>query len=323
MDRTVPTHRKYRQFIVLFLIIAVVGVGYADEKGMLQDASPSRAAFAALPQDWLEHDPAIADLVSRVNETEIHRSAYDLQNISTRNFSSEGNRRAADYLHSRLAAISGLEVTYASGVYRNVIASLPGTGNASGEVVVVGAHYDTFSSDPGRATGATDNAAGVAIVLELARVMSAHEFDRTVRFAFWNAEEQGLAGSRAYVEEARAQSMEIPLYLNFDSSAFDPDRRLRLDIMYDDATEPVAALFARSNALYGIGFNLTYNKHRCDSDHDSFREGGYPAITTHTEEHGDSAHTPGDTIDLVSTEYARMNGQLGLSVLAREAGLRS
>jgi Zn-dependent M28 family amino/carboxypeptidase len=51
------------------------------------------------------------------------------------------------------------------------------------------AHYDSVSSDPARAPGATDNTCGVAIVVELARVMSQHQFNHTIAFALWNSEE--------------------------------------------------------------------------------------------------------------------------------------
>lgn len=322
MDPTAPRLRQYRVLLVLFSIVALVAAGYVLWQGAPADAAPSRAATAAVPPRWFEYDPAIAGLVAAIDEDEISRSARDLQNISSRVYPSDGNRRTADYLYGRLAAIPGLEVAYANEPYRNVIATLPGRGTASGETVIVGAHYDSISDDREQTPGATDNAAGVAIVLELARVMSTRQYNDTIEFAFWNAEEQGRAGSRAYIDEARAQSRAIPLYLNYDSAGYDPDRRYRLDIMYDEETELVAAVLARSNTLYGIGFDLTYNQHACGSDHTPFREGGYPAITTHTERHAPRVHTPQDTIDLVSTDYARRNAQLGLPVLAWTAGLR-
>jgi len=55
----------------------------------------------------------------------------------------------------------------------------------------------------------------------------------------------------------------------------------------------------RYNSLYGINFNLTYNRHDCTGDQSSFRDGGYPVIMTHSQSHG-PAHTPFDSIDKVS-----------------------
>ncbi|WP_243668693.1 M28 family metallopeptidase, partial [Methanoculleus chikugoensis] len=140
--------------------------------------------------------------------------------------------------------------------------------------------------------GATDNGCGVAIVLELARVMSEHSFDRTVQFAFWNGEEVGRLGS---IEYAAGAASPIVLYLNYDSSCYDPplDRSV-LDIVYDEHSADVAALMADYNTLYSTNFTLTENVHSCTSDHVSFRDrGGYPAVTTHCEGGHGPAHTPG------------------------------
>jgi Zn-dependent M28 family amino/carboxypeptidase len=80
----------------------------------------------------------------------------------------------------------------------NVLAEIPG-GDLAGEVVLAGAHLDSWHAG----TGATDNAAGCAVVMEAARILEALGVEprRTIRFALWSGEEQGLLGSRAYVEE--------------------------------------------------------------------------------------------------------------------------
>ena len=80
----------------------------------------------------------------------------------------------------------------------NVIAEIPGT-DKSDEVVMLGAHFDSWHSG----TGATDNAAGSAIMMEAIRILKATglQLRRTVRVALWSGEEQGLLGSRAYVKE--------------------------------------------------------------------------------------------------------------------------
>ncbi|WP_292490498.1 M28 family metallopeptidase [Methanoculleus sp. 10] len=266
-------------------------------------------------------DPAIAEIIGEVNESELQNTTYDLQAIPTREFGSEGNREAGEYLYARLAGIPGLEVESQGGELNNVIATLPGDGNTSDDVVIVGAHYDSTSSDPARAPGATDNACGVAIVLELARVMSGHSFDRTVQFALWNAEEEGSYGSVDYAARAADTGVPVVLYLNYDSACYDPENRSVLDIMYDERSADIAALMADHNTLYATNFTLTRNRHTCESDHTSFQARGFPALMTHSENHG-PAHTPDDTIDHVSFEYAARNARLGLSVLAKVAGLR-
>jgi hypothetical protein len=82
--------------------------------------------------------------------------------------------------------------------------------------LVIGAHYDHIPD----CAGADDNASGTAAVLELARVLGAHEWDRSVTIACWDEEESGLHGSRAWVDAAIADGREIALYLNFDAIAY-------------------------------------------------------------------------------------------------------
>jgi len=80
----------------------------------------------------------------------------------------------------------------------NVVAEIRGSDLAN-EVVMLGAHLDSWQSG----TGATDNAAGSAIVMEAVRILKAIELEprRTIRVALWTGEEQGLLGSKAYVAE--------------------------------------------------------------------------------------------------------------------------
>lgn len=78
----------------------------------------------------------------------------------------------------------------------NVIAEIPGT-DKKDEVVMLGAHFDSWHYG----TGATDNASGSAVMLEAMRILKTLNLPmrRTVRLALWTGEEQGLLGSRAYV----------------------------------------------------------------------------------------------------------------------------
>lgn len=78
-------------------------------------------------------------------------------------------------------------------VWRNFIAELPGT-ELKNEVLILGAHFDAVWNSP----GADDNGSGTSGLMELARVLKDRPMRRTVRFVFFNVEEQGLVGSRAY-----------------------------------------------------------------------------------------------------------------------------
>ncbi len=80
----------------------------------------------------------------------------------------------------------------------NIIADFPGT-DKKDEIVMLGGHFDTWHSG----TGATDDSVGCAVAMEAVRILKAAGLKprRTVRIALWGGEEEGLLGSRAYVNE--------------------------------------------------------------------------------------------------------------------------
>ncbi len=80
----------------------------------------------------------------------------------------------------------------------NTIAEIPGT-EKNPEIVMLGAHLDSWHAS----TGGVDNAAGVAVTMEAMRILKTLNIKpkRTIRLALWSGEEQGLYGSRAYVEQ--------------------------------------------------------------------------------------------------------------------------
>jgi carboxypeptidase Q len=96
----------------------------------------------------------------------------------------------------------------------NTLGDIPGT-DLAGEYVMLGAHLDSWHSG----TGATDNAAGSVVMLEAMRILRAVGVEprRTIRIALWSGEEQGLLGSRAWVQNNRDLWPAISAYLNLDN----------------------------------------------------------------------------------------------------------
>jgi Zn-dependent M28 family amino/carboxypeptidase len=90
----------------------------------------------------------------------------------------------------------------------NIIGEIPGSTKAD-EVVMVGAHFDSWTAG----TGATDNAAGSAVMMEVMRILKVTgvPLARTVRIALWTGEEQGLLGSQAYVRDHFADRVTMQL----------------------------------------------------------------------------------------------------------------
>ncbi len=103
----------------------------------------------------------------------------------------------------------------------NVVAELPGSmPEARARRYYVIGHYDSRATDANDATsdapGANDDASGVAVVMELARVMSRHRYDATVIFMATAAEEQGLFGARGHARAAKEAGLDVRAVLSND-----------------------------------------------------------------------------------------------------------
>lgn len=103
--------------------------------------------------------------------------------------------RARGYIAHELTAQGWRPELMAFSEGINVLAERPGTDPTAG-AVLLGAHYDTVPGTP----GADDNASGVAVVLEAARLLRERPTARTLRLAFFDREERGMLGSRAYAQ---------------------------------------------------------------------------------------------------------------------------
>jgi carboxypeptidase Q len=160
----------------------------------------------------------------------------------------------------------------------NVIAEIPGTDPVlKNEVVLLGAHLDSWHS----ATGATDNADAVAAAIEAMRMLKAvgAQPKRTIRLALWGGEEEGLLGSKAYVErhlknDAAARDA-IAVYLNDDPGmgptyGFYTEENAGAKAIFDGWLGALGELGVKRNPVDKIG----------NTDHLSFTAVGIPGFTT-------------------------------------------
>lgn len=160
----------------------------------------------------------------------------------------------------------------------NVIGEIRGADKA-GEVVIVGAHLDSWHG----ATGATDNAAGVAAVLEAVRILTALHVPLrcTVRVAFWGGEEFGRIGSRGYVQwhlrdaegKPTQASEKISCYLNLDYGSG------RIRGIYLQGNEALKPLFDEWLAGIGEGELVATLNSTLGSDQATFERIGIPGLS--------------------------------------------
>ena len=157
----------------------------------------------------------------------------------------------------------------------NIVAEIPGTDKAD-EVVMLGAHFDSWHTG----TGSVDNASGSAVMLEAMRILkqSGVRLRRTVRMGLWTGEEQGLIGSRMYVRNHFADPADMKLkpehaklagYFNMDNGTG------QYRGVYLQGNEAVAPIFRAWMAPFAnLGMTHLTIRNTGGTDHLSFNNVG-------------------------------------------------
>ena len=163
----------------------------------------------------------------------------------------------------------------------NIIGEITGTDKAKAdEVVMLGAHFDSWHGG----TGATDNGAGSAVMLEAIRILKTTglKMRRTVRIGLWTGEEQGLLGSRAYVKQHFAdpevmkpspEHAKLDGYYNVDNGTG------KIRGVYLQGNEMVAPIFsAWMEPFHDLGMNTLTIRNTGGTDHLAFNAVGLPGF---------------------------------------------
>jgi acetylornithine deacetylase/succinyl-diaminopimelate desuccinylase-like protein len=218
--------------------------------------------------------------------------------------------------------------------FRNIVATRPGLLRPEERVIVV-AHFDTVATSP----GADDNASGVAVMLEVARILGPLRFARSIQFIGVNLEENGgedergmgRRGSRALAAYARENGWEIEGIVVLESVAYAGDSVVQkapagipvkvpetgnfIAVVGNEGSLGLVRGFAEAIERYGVplpcqtmavpgtGEALPDSRR---SDHASFWDEGYRAImiTDTTNFRSPHYHLPGDTLETLNIPFA-------------------
>jgi carboxypeptidase Q len=175
----------------------------------------------------------------------------------------------------------------------NVIAEIRGTD--PDEWILIGAHLDSWDFG----TGAQDNGTGTASVIEVARVLASlgQKPRRSIRFALWGGEEQGLVGSYAYAQAHTAEMAKCVAVLNTDNGSGHP-KGWKVEARKDlrASMEPLSSALLKPLGADGLSLEATY-----DTDHGPFMLQGVPALDlwVDMEHYKEVHHKSSDTFDKV------------------------
>ncbi|MFQ5494935.1 MAG: M28 family peptidase [Phycisphaerae bacterium] len=195
-----------------------------------------------------------------------------------------------------VAAMSGYGLTvtlepvaFGSDTYFNVVGTKWGSTDPSVEYIV-GAHYDSVGNP-----GADDNASGVALVLEAARVLSAYDSAYTIRFIAFDREEQGLVGSQAYVNAH--WNDDIRGMISTDMVAYNTGGKNEVDIFGQSSSSAHSFAVGQAVTEYGDGLTPITRGPSNASDHAPFEWAGIPACLLIESWGNPNYHTPADSVD--------------------------
>jgi hypothetical protein len=232
-----------KRILPIFLLIALLSNGCSSLKGSTPLAATGTSAVASLVP--LGTPAAKYGGIARP-------LIGDLTNIGTRVAGSDGETKAAQYIVSAFKTIGYAPETQTftaaagnqSVTSANVVAVKAGT---SSQVIIVGAHYDSTDAGP----GADDNASGVAVMLEVAKLVLGATTPYTIRFIAFGGEESGLLGSSAYLNQMSQDEFQNVIVM------IDLDSLVAGDVayVYSDEGQSTVRDWALEWAL-GNGFDL-------------------------------------------------------------------
>jgi len=220
------------------------------------------------------------EISGKVSLTEIKTNIETLSNFQTRYVGTMGLNNSALFIKECLEnfniSVKFEYFEFENHVLINVIGELPSN---SSDVIVLGAHYDSRAEDEATsqssAPGAEDNGSGVAVLIEIARILSQYTLSRSVIFVFFSGEEVGRVGSQYWLQENYHMLTSIKAALIFDMVAYGSGYYVESDFRSDSLAQ-----YARAISVE-LGYPLSIGHTRYLSDQTRFWDQAIPTILFH------------------------------------------
>jgi Peptidase family M28 len=282
-------------------------------------------------------DKSIESIVSSISRSNIERWINDLASFHTRHTKSRFIDEAANWLKGELEKVSETNVTfhnYTESGYKlkNVICQKTGS---SDNVILVCAHYDSrmenLEDAESRAPGADDNASGVAVVLEIARLISKLTLEKSIQLVFFSGEEQGLWGSKHYAKHLKDNNVNLHRLINLDMVGFPSangkhivtiERDMGNAVPTNDQDSQTFAQIMEQVAVDYTDLDIMLGP-IYDSDYMPFEALGYVAIGGYdggATDENTHYHSTTDEVSFVDMDYVVSITKMVLVTVLKEAG---
>lgn len=296
-------------------------------------AVPS-VAFRSAGRKWAEIqiDQLIKDTITLVSQNNLSQWVHDLSAFHTRHTRSIYIDQVATWLADRFKSFGYTDILlhqYNRNGYqlKNVVCTKHGASNAD-RIIMLCSHYDCLMEQPNdtdaRAPGADDNATGIAVILELARILSHVDLKNTIQFVAFSGEEQGYWGSTAYADYIKSNHINLHRLINLDMVGYPPPN-LVITIEQDrgnvvsannQPSQEFAKVMAQMATDYThlpVALGEIYG-----SDYMPFEARGYVVIGVYDDGNNPNYHRSSDTPDTVNYAYMADVARIALATILHE-----
>jgi hypothetical protein len=254
--------------------------------------------------------PAFRTIVERVSNDSIISALRALESLGVKEPGTQALTETADWLQAKYESYGYSDIvrhdfTFETHNLQNIIVTKTGSRKPAKFLVLTG-HYDTIVGP-----GVNDNGSGIAILLEVARVLADVETDISIRFINFSAEEEGLIGSTAYVSDVVApEATDILLVLNIDevggiASAANTTITCERDEGSIEENNAASAAYTDTLAALTRAYSSLETRidHAYGSDYLPFESEGYVITGFYEANESSLVHTPDDVLANMDPAY--------------------
>jgi hypothetical protein len=293
--------------------------------------------------DWTALSTGLEAAGKSVSIRDQEAFMHDFINLGWKHTARPEKVYAANYLASRMSRLGDFKIEFSNQshpnlpidngsfmdvIATNVVCTLEGTNGDNDRYIAITAHYDTDHNV--NVVGADDDGSGVTALLEIARIIGHLKFNTTIKFIFFDTEEEGYIGSYDYVNKANSSGHDIILDINLDMIGYNQNKSYPCIIRTNPESLSYANMFSNLEGQYDFGLDVkvvndaSYRR----SDYFRFWDYGFKAINFVEAEVVEAwnpyYHKTTDTYDKINFTYlSRMTGlaAAGLMKLAEPQNL--
>lgn len=277
----------------------------------------SAKTLEAVSEKADQFDRGIA-LAAQVSKSNLEQSVRALESFHTRHTASLNSSQITDWLMEQFRGFGydnvNLDQFTQNGLNLNNVICVKSGQNGATETVILCGHYDSvIANNPNnttlRAPGANDNATGIAVILETARLLALEPLNRNIQFVCFTGEEQGFWGAEVYSAKVKQANLNLRFLLNLDQIGF-PLASREVIIEHDKGNvlpnndEPSKLLAQTLAQVAHTRLNIPIGTAGIErSDYMPFESRGYTVIGLYESGNYQHQHTNRDTSEKIDYDY--------------------